>query len=198
MTANLGSTTSRNIPDVALTATNIFITADNGAFGGYFGTSCSAPLCRPDLTRWSTNRRPTRTSQRGRIHQPCDLCARQAGPNYNLPVSMTPQRAATPPLAAACPGLLRHFRLRSLHGLGDADWNQFDQRAGGSLSSQRLPSQPIGQTSVGVGAQRDIYRRRHWCNTSPHRNGNSLTVQILCDRDTYQSYAGKSGPNQCG
>ncbi|HEY3856986.1 MAG TPA: MBG domain-containing protein [Verrucomicrobiae bacterium] len=44
MTANLGSTTNRNIPDVALTATNIFITADNGEFGGYFGTSCSAPL----------------------------------------------------------------------------------------------------------------------------------------------------------
>jgi subtilase family serine protease len=44
MTINQGSITNRNIPDVALTATNIFITADNGDSGDYFGTSCSAPL----------------------------------------------------------------------------------------------------------------------------------------------------------
>ncbi len=44
MLANQGSTNSRNIPDVALTATNIFVTADNGEYGGFFGTSCSAPL----------------------------------------------------------------------------------------------------------------------------------------------------------
>ena len=44
MAANQGSMTSRNIPDIAMAATNIFITADNGEFGGYFGTSCSAPL----------------------------------------------------------------------------------------------------------------------------------------------------------
>ncbi len=44
MATNQGSTTNRNIPDVALTATNVFITADNGNMGDYFGTSCSAPL----------------------------------------------------------------------------------------------------------------------------------------------------------
>jgi hypothetical protein len=44
MTLNQGSTNNRNIPDVALAATNIFITADNGDSGEYFGTSCSAPL----------------------------------------------------------------------------------------------------------------------------------------------------------
>ena len=44
MVANLGSTTKRNIPDVALTADNIFYYSDNGASGSVAGTSCSAPL----------------------------------------------------------------------------------------------------------------------------------------------------------
>jgi len=43
MTANLGSTTKRNIPDVALTADNVYVRYNNGntAVGG---TSCAAPL----------------------------------------------------------------------------------------------------------------------------------------------------------
>lgn len=43
MVANLGSTTMRNVPDVAMTADNVFVVADNGS--GYYvgGTSCAAP-----------------------------------------------------------------------------------------------------------------------------------------------------------
>ena len=45
MTANGGSTTMRNIPDVALTADNVYVIANNGASNGsYGGTSCAAPL----------------------------------------------------------------------------------------------------------------------------------------------------------
>ena len=47
MTANGGSTTFRNVPDVALTADNIFVSYNNGDDSGtnYFvGTSCAAPL----------------------------------------------------------------------------------------------------------------------------------------------------------
>ncbi len=45
MTANGGSTTFRNIPDVALTADNVFVIADNGTeYPGTGGTSCAAPL----------------------------------------------------------------------------------------------------------------------------------------------------------
>jgi uncharacterized repeat protein (TIGR01451 family) len=44
MTANQGSTTMRNIPDVALTADNVFIIADNGMQEDEGGTSCAAPL----------------------------------------------------------------------------------------------------------------------------------------------------------
>lgn len=46
MTANLGSTTQRNIPDVALTADNVYvISGGSGAgSGGNGGTSCAAPL----------------------------------------------------------------------------------------------------------------------------------------------------------
>ncbi|MCE0485230.1 MAG: S53 family serine peptidase [Methylacidiphilales bacterium] len=43
MTANLGSTTMRNVPDVALTAENVYVRAD-GVDYSVGGTSCAAPL----------------------------------------------------------------------------------------------------------------------------------------------------------
>ena len=44
MTSSGGSTTMRNIPDVALTADNVFVVADNGTLENVGGTSCAAPL----------------------------------------------------------------------------------------------------------------------------------------------------------
>jgi hypothetical protein len=44
MTTNKGSTTLRNIPDVALTADNIYVVYDNGISNMFGGTSCAAPL----------------------------------------------------------------------------------------------------------------------------------------------------------
>ncbi|MBW8864575.1 MAG: S8/S53 family peptidase, partial [Verrucomicrobia bacterium] len=44
MTTNQGSTTMRNVPDVALTAQNIYLIYGNGSSGMASGTSCSAPL----------------------------------------------------------------------------------------------------------------------------------------------------------
>ncbi len=44
MTANQGSTTMRNIPDVALTANNIYIWGDGTPITDIGGTSCAAPL----------------------------------------------------------------------------------------------------------------------------------------------------------
>ena len=44
MTNNQGSTTLRNVPDVALTADNIYVVFGNGQTGGFGGTSCAAPL----------------------------------------------------------------------------------------------------------------------------------------------------------
>jgi subtilase family serine protease len=48
MTRNGGSTTMRNLPDVALTADNVDVIANNGTdygdLGGVSGTSCAAPL----------------------------------------------------------------------------------------------------------------------------------------------------------
>jgi len=45
MAANGGSTTHRNIPDVALTADNVFVNYGNGSSATVGGTSCAAPLC---------------------------------------------------------------------------------------------------------------------------------------------------------
>jgi uncharacterized repeat protein (TIGR01451 family) len=45
MTLNQGSTTTRNFPDVALTADNVYVIADDGvAYAGVGGTSCATPL----------------------------------------------------------------------------------------------------------------------------------------------------------
>jgi hypothetical protein len=44
MSANGGSTTKRNIPDVALTADNIYVIANNGSKYSVGGTSAAAPL----------------------------------------------------------------------------------------------------------------------------------------------------------
>jgi hypothetical protein len=44
MTANGGSASQRNLPDVALTADNVYATGGNGSSGALSGTSCAAPL----------------------------------------------------------------------------------------------------------------------------------------------------------
>ena len=44
MTANQGSTTLRNVPDVAMTADNIYVTWGGGINSSFGGTSCAAPL----------------------------------------------------------------------------------------------------------------------------------------------------------
>lgn len=44
MTSNLGSTTMRNVPDVALTGDNVYVIYSNGTTGTFGGTSCAAPL----------------------------------------------------------------------------------------------------------------------------------------------------------
>ncbi len=44
MTANQGSTTFRNLPDVALTADNVFLIFNDGESGSFGGTSCATPL----------------------------------------------------------------------------------------------------------------------------------------------------------
>jgi hypothetical protein len=44
MTSNQGSLTLRNIPDVALTAENVWVIYGNGQTGAFGGTSCASPL----------------------------------------------------------------------------------------------------------------------------------------------------------
>jgi subtilase family serine protease len=44
MSANQGSTTMRNLPDVAMTADNVYVLYGNGQAGAFGGTSCATPL----------------------------------------------------------------------------------------------------------------------------------------------------------
>jgi len=44
MSGNQGSTTMRNLPDVALTADNVWVLYNSGGSGAFGGTSCASPL----------------------------------------------------------------------------------------------------------------------------------------------------------
>ena len=44
MSANMGSTIKRNLPDVSMTANNIWVVYNNGEEGEFGGTSCATPL----------------------------------------------------------------------------------------------------------------------------------------------------------
>ena len=44
MSANQGSTTMRNVPDVAMVGDNVYVLYNNGVTGTFGGTSCAAPL----------------------------------------------------------------------------------------------------------------------------------------------------------
>lgn len=44
MVTNQGSTTMRNVPDVAMVGNSIYVKSDNGRSGNVAGTSCAAPL----------------------------------------------------------------------------------------------------------------------------------------------------------
>ena len=44
MANNHGSTTFRNVPDVALTGDNVFVVSSGGSYGIFGGTSCASPL----------------------------------------------------------------------------------------------------------------------------------------------------------
>jgi uncharacterized repeat protein (TIGR03803 family) len=44
MASNQGSTTMRNLPDVAMTADNVYVIYGNGQAGSFGGTSCATPL----------------------------------------------------------------------------------------------------------------------------------------------------------
>ena len=44
MSTNQGSTSMRNVPDVAMVGDNVYVCYNNGASGGMGGTSCAAPL----------------------------------------------------------------------------------------------------------------------------------------------------------
>ncbi len=44
MSVNGGSTTMRNIPDVAMVAEDVWVISNNGSTNWYWGTSCAAPL----------------------------------------------------------------------------------------------------------------------------------------------------------
>ena len=72
MTANQGSTTMRNMPDVALTAENVYVRAD-GVDYSVGGTSCAAPLWA-GFTALINQQAVAQRQVDGRLRQPGHLC----------------------------------------------------------------------------------------------------------------------------
>ncbi len=81
MTANHGSTTRRNVPDVALTGDNVYVKYNNGTTGIFGGTSCAAPLWAGFLALVNQQAAMTGNSPVGFVNPP--LYAIGKGGNYN-------------------------------------------------------------------------------------------------------------------
>ena len=120
MTANQGSTTMRNTPDVALTADNVYVRADGADYdggrhelrgavvGGLCGAGQSAGGRHRPAGDW--------------LHQSGGL-RHGLGRQLRRGVSRHHHRQQH---SAAARQILRRFRLRSVHRLGHARWSEPD------------------------------------------------------------------------
>ncbi|HUB87007.1 MAG TPA: protease pro-enzyme activation domain-containing protein [Verrucomicrobiae bacterium] len=83
MTANLGSTTQRNIPDVALTADQVYVISGGSGAGssGWGGTSCAAPLWAGFMALANEQAMTAERSSAGLINSAIDTIG--VGTNYN-------------------------------------------------------------------------------------------------------------------
>jgi uncharacterized repeat protein (TIGR01451 family) len=81
MTANGGSKTFRNIPDVALTADNVYVIYGGGSSGAFGGTSCATPLWAGFMALVNQQAAASGNPSIGFINPLIYSLA--AGPNYN-------------------------------------------------------------------------------------------------------------------
>ena len=98
MSASQGSTTMRNVPDVALTGDNVYVVYNNGAVGIFGGTSCAAPLWA-GLTALINQQAAAGGQTRRRLSQSGRLRHRQSSRELHL-VSTTLPPATTSAAAA--------------------------------------------------------------------------------------------------
>jgi uncharacterized repeat protein (TIGR01451 family) len=80
MTTNLGSTTFRNVPDIALTADNVFVISSGGQAGIFGGTSAATPLWGGLMAL--INQQATQSGQPSVGFLPPKVYALLASPNY--------------------------------------------------------------------------------------------------------------------
>ena len=173
MTANHGSTTFRNIPDVALTADNVFVVFDNGADREFWRHKLRDAVVgglRCLGQRASCGQRPSDAW----LHQSGHLRARPKRQLYQL---FSRHYHGQQHLERKSDQLLRRDGLRSLHRLGNADGEQSGQRFGApgciaNLASGRFRFQWRGGGAADTGVSKlcidqrwergpQLGRRRH-------------------------------------
>ena len=101
MLTNQGSTTMRNVPDVAFTGDNVYVLYNNGSSGSFGGTSCAAPLWAGFIALVNQQ---TATSNR-----PWGSSTRRSTPSARA-CSIPPLSATPPPATISALAALRAFR----------------------------------------------------------------------------------------
>ena len=143
MTANKGSTTFRNIPDVALTGDNIWVIYGGGASGSFGGTSCASPLWAGFMALVNQQAVSVGKPTMGFVNPA--IYAIGTIPNYTI-VFMTSDWQQH--LVVKAPICFLPFQVTTLHRLGHSHRDQFDQRPGwrGIRSHISAPPPPYGST----------------------------------------------------
>ena len=131
MAANQGSTTMRNVPDVALTADNVYVVYNNGSTGTFGGTSCAAPLWAGFTALVNQQAAAAGQAPVGFLNPALYTIGKGAKLCHRLPRHHHGQQLQQ----QQSHQVLRRGRLRPLHRLGHAQRHQPDQCPGRSADS---------------------------------------------------------------
>ena len=132
MSANQGSTTMRNVPDVALTADNVYVVYDNGSTGTFGGTSCAAPLWAGFTALVNQQAVAAGRATVGFLNPALYTIGKSASYTSRFPRHHHRQQLPGPAAPAKFSAV---DRLRPLHRLGHAQRHQPHQRLGRTADS---------------------------------------------------------------
>ena len=123
---NGGSTTTRNVPDVALTGDAVYVKSGNGSAGNVGGTSCAAPLWAGFMALVKPAGGGRRPAGRG-LHQSGHLRTRQ---RIHLQLGFSRHHRRRHHVVRQPERVLRRAGLRPLHRRRHAERNEFNQCPG--------------------------------------------------------------------
>ncbi len=160
MSGNQGSTSFRNVPDVAMTADNVFVVGDNGQEEDIGGTSCAAPLWAAFVALANQQALAKGRPTLGFINPAIYALGLKRKPASNCfsRHHHWQQQLERQPESLYAAG------LRPLFGMGHTDWQQPSQPACagfvGNLAFSRLGRQRNGRRTPDAGIP-NLYTDEH-------------------------------------